>query len=145
MPKLPGHFAIIDEGGADRPFRLVTAPARQFLNTTFTETPGSRSREVRPAALVHPEDAARLGLADGGRVRLGNARGEVVLHVRIAGGMQPGVVIVESIWPNRDFEGDIGINALTSDDPAPPMGGAVFHDTSVWMRAVSAEMPLAAE
>ena len=34
--------------------------------------------------------------------------------------MQPGVVIVESVWPNRDFEGGIGINALTSDDPAPP-------------------------
>jgi anaerobic selenocysteine-containing dehydrogenase len=82
---------------------------------------------------------------DGGRLRLGNARGEVVVHVRIADGMQPGVVVVESIWRNRDFEQGVGINALTSDDPAPPMGGAVFHDTAVWMRAESAAMPLAAE
>src|SRR5947209_3434997 len=92
MPKLPDHFAIIDESGPDYPFRLVAAPARQFLNTTFTETPASRAREGRPTALVHPEDAARLGLMDGGRLRLGNARGEVVVHVRIADGMQPGVV-----------------------------------------------------
>ena len=30
-----------------------------------------------------------------------------------------------------------GINVLTSDDPALPAGGAVFHDTSVWMRALA--------
>jgi hypothetical protein len=35
---------------------------------------------------------------------------------------------------------------LTSDDPALPAGGAVFHDTAVWMRAEQAdEMMLAAE
>ena len=37
------------------------------------------------------------------------------------------------------------INALISDDPAPPLGGAVFHDTAVWLRAAAAELPLAAE
>ena len=129
----------------DRPFRLVTAPARSFLNTSFTETPTSRQREGRPTVLLHPADAARLGIADGDRVRLGNARGEVVLHARLFDGLQPGVVVAESVWPNAAFEGGIGINALTSDDPAPPMGGAVFHDTAVWLRREAAEMPLAAE
>jgi anaerobic selenocysteine-containing dehydrogenase len=90
-------------------------------------------------------DAARLGIADGDRVRLGNMRGEVVLHAHLFDGLQPGIVVAESVWPNAAFEGGIGINALTSDDPAPPMGGAVFHDTSVWLRSAVAEMPLAAE
>jgi anaerobic selenocysteine-containing dehydrogenase len=145
MPSLPDHMAIIDESNAQCPFRLVAAPARQFLNTSFTEMQSSRRREGRPTVLVHPRDAARLGVAEGGRVRLGNARGEVVVHARLFDGLQPGVVVVESIWPNSDFEGGVGINALTSDDPAPPLGGAVFHDTAVWVKAVSAEMPLAAE
>ena len=26
-------------------------------------------------------------------------------------------------------------NVLTSDEPALPAGGAVFHDTAIWMRA----------
>jgi anaerobic selenocysteine-containing dehydrogenase len=143
MPRLPDHHAIIDETGANHPFRLVAAPARQFLNTSFSETPTSRKREGRPEALVHPDDATRLGLIEGGLVRLGNTRGEVVLHVRIVEGLQPGVVVVESIWPNDAFLGGIGINALTSDDPAPPLGGAVFHDTAVWLRAEA--MALAAE
>lgn len=145
MPVLPDHHAIIDEGGEDLPFRLVAAPARQFLNTSFTETPTARRREGKPRAIVHPEDAARLGLIEDGLVRLGNARGEVVVHVRIAEGAQPGVLVVESIWPNADFPGRVGINALTSDDPAPPLGGAVFHDTAVWARAESAALAEAAD
>jgi hypothetical protein len=44
------------------------------------------------------------------------------------------VLVSESIWPSEHFEGGIGINALTSDDPGPPYGGAVFHDTAVWLR-----------
>ncbi|HEX4174052.1 MAG TPA: molybdopterin dinucleotide binding domain-containing protein, partial [Acetobacteraceae bacterium] len=145
MPALPDYMPATEEATPDRPFRMVTAPARHFLNTCFTETPTSRAKEVRPKVLLHPADAARLGIAEGEHVRLGNARGEVVLPARLFDGLQPGVVVVESVWPNAAFEGGIGINALTSDDPAPPMGGAVFHDTAVWLRAVAAEMPLAAD
>ena len=145
MPKLPDHFAIIDDSTTDRPFRLVTAPARGFLNTSFTELAWSQKREVRPSAMLHPDDAVRRGLEEGAKVRLGNERGQVVVHVRITDGMQPGVVIVESVWPNAAFEGGIGINALTSDQPAPPMGGAVFHDTSVWLRAEAVQSPITAE
>jgi anaerobic selenocysteine-containing dehydrogenase len=145
MPTLPDYMPTTDEATAERPFRMVTAPARQFLNTTFTETSTSREREGRPTVLLHPADATRLDIADGERVRLGNARGEVVLHARLFDGLQPGVLVAESVWPNAAFEGGIGINALTSDDPAPPMGGAVFHDTAVWLRSVAAEMPVAAD
>ena len=145
MPALPDHMTAIDDTGPDRPFRLVTAPARSFLNTSFTEMPSGRKREGRPTVLLHADDAARLGIADGAKVRLGNARGEVVLHARIAEGQQQGVLVAESIWPSECFEGGIGINALTSDDPGPPYGGAVFHDTAVWLRAEAMALPLAAE
>jgi anaerobic selenocysteine-containing dehydrogenase len=138
MPRLPDHWGAIDGATRDRPFRLVAAPARNFLNTSFTETPTSRRREGRPTAMLHPEDAARLGVANGGLVALGNAQGEVVVHARVVDGMQPGVVVVESVWPNADFRDGEGINVLTSDAPAAPNGGAVFHDTAVWLRAVAA-------
>ena len=144
MPTLPDHWAATEEATPGHPFRLVAAPARNFLNTSFTETPGSRKREGRPTALVHPDDAARLGITEGGRVTLGNARGTVTVHARLAAGSQPGVIVVESVWPNADFADGVGINALTSDAPAAPNGGAVFHDTAVWMRAEPA-LALAAE
>ena len=69
----------------------------------------------------------------------------ITVHARVTGGMQPGVVVLESIWPNADFIGGKGVNTLTSDDPAPPLGGAVFHDTAVWIKAAAAELAVAAE
>ena len=134
MPALPDHMDVIDSATAEKPFRLVAAPARTFLNSTFTETPSSLKRERRPTALIHPADCAALGVAEGDRVRLGNQRGEVVVHVRPRDGQQRGVVVVEGLWPNRHFENGLGINALTSADPGWPNGGAAFHDTAVWIR-----------
>ena len=134
MPALPDHAELIDAADEEHPFRMVAAPARQFLNSTFTETPGSRARESRPTVMIHPADSARLGIAEGDRVRLGNRRGSIVVHARLFDGLQPGVVVVESIWPNGAFEEGIGVNALTSADAGPPKGGAVFHDTAIWIR-----------
>lgn len=135
MPSLPDHFAVIDERDDTHPFRLITAPSRHFLNSSFTETPTSREKEDRPTALIHPEDCAVLGIDAGDRVRVGNSRGSVVVHADPFDGLQRGVVVVESVWPNTAFEEGIGINALTSADPGPPFGGAVFHDTAIWVRA----------
>jgi len=135
---LPDHVDIIDRATDEKPFRMVTAPARNYLNTSFTETPTSRKREGRPTVMIHPDAAAALGVADGDRVRIGNDQGAVVLHARLFDGVQKGTVIVESVWPNAAFEEGVGINLLTSADSPPPMGGAVFHDTAVWVRALSA-------
>ncbi len=138
MPTLPDHFDVIDVATPDRPFRMVAAPARTFLNSTFTETPGSLRREKRPAVLLHPDDCAALGVGQGDRVRLGNERGAVVVHVEPREGQQRGVVIVEGVWPRRHFVEGVGINALTSGEPGYPHGGAVFHDTAVWIRKAEA-------
>ncbi len=131
MPRLPDHWDVIENATAEMPFRLVTAPARQFLNSSFTETPTSRRRESRPTVMIHSMDATRLGVTDGARVELSNTRGQVRLHAEIFDGLQPGVVVAESIWPNAAFEGGVGINALTGADPGAPTGGAAFHDNRV--------------
>jgi anaerobic selenocysteine-containing dehydrogenase len=134
LPAYPDHVAVIDEGDAGQPFRLIAAPSRSFLNTSFNNTPSSIAREGRPTALVHPEVLKGLNLGDGDRVRIGNRRGSVVVHARGFDGLQRRVVvIVEGLWPNHAFEEGIGINLLTSADPGLPRGGAVFHDTSVWL------------
>ncbi len=134
MPALPDHWEVLDEACEERPFRMATSPARSFLNSSFTETPGSLQREGRPTVKIGGDDARALGLADGDRARIGNEQGETILHVEIEDGPRPGVVIVESVWPNDAFETGIGINALTSAEPAAPVGGGVFHDTAVWIR-----------
>ena len=84
---------------------------------------------------MHPDDLAALGIADGARVRMGNERGEITLAAEAFEGVLRGVVIVESIAPNDQFEGGWGINTLTSAVQAAPYGGAPFHDNHVWIRA----------
>jgi anaerobic selenocysteine-containing dehydrogenase len=134
MPRLPDHWDVNEKADTAHPFRLATSPARSYLNSSFNEMPSSRRREGRPRAKIHPADLARLGLADGAKIRMGNERGEIILHAEAFDGMQPGVVIVESIPPNSQFEGGEGLNTLTRAFQVAPFGGAAFHDNHCWIK-----------
>jgi anaerobic selenocysteine-containing dehydrogenase len=134
LPEFPDHVELIESADADHPFRLATSPSRSFLNSTFAETQSSKSKEKRPELLIHPEDAAGLGIANGDKVKLGNHRGEVAMPARLDAGQRRGVVIHEGLWPNSAFENGEGINTLTGADSCAPYGGAAFHDTRVWVR-----------
>ncbi|MGX1497523.1 anaerobic selenocysteine-containing dehydrogenase [Labrenzia sp. MBR-25] len=136
MPELPDQWDSIELADEQHPFRLVTSPARSFLNSTFNETDGSRKKEGRPEVWLRPEEAERFGIEDGAKVKMGNRRGVVTLHARHVATVAPGTVISEGIWPNDAFEDGRGINTLTGADPVAPYGGAAFHDTAVWVRAV---------
>ena len=134
MPTLPDYWPVNEEVDADHPFKLATSPARNFLNSSFTETPTSRARENRPTVLIHPDDAQSLGVADGDVVLLGNARGRTRLHARVFSGANRGVLISEGVWPASAFLDGWGINVLTGADSVAPFGGAAFHDNKVWAR-----------
>jgi anaerobic selenocysteine-containing dehydrogenase len=84
--------------------------------------------------MMHPDDAAACGIADGDRIVVGNKRGMVRLHAKLFEGVRRGVVIAESIWPNSAYEDGCGINSLTGADAIAPYGGAAFHDNKVWVR-----------
>lgn len=134
MPPLPDHWEVINGTDAEHPYRLIAPPAHNFLNTSFTETPRSRSREHGPRAKLHTSDAVELGVLDGDTVEIGNHQGCIVVQAEVVEGVALGVVVLEGIWPNSDFQGGVGVNALISAEPGAPAGGAVFHDTAVWVR-----------
>jgi anaerobic selenocysteine-containing dehydrogenase len=138
MPTFPDHLAVIEAPTPEHPFRLVAAPSRQFLNSTFTETPTSVRRQVRPTALLHPETMRQMGLEEGSLARIGNRRGSVLVHVAARAGQHPGTIVVEGIWPHRHWREGLGVNVLLGADPAPPNGGAAVHDTAVWLEAAEA-------
>ena len=91
--------------------------------------------EKRPCAKLHPDDMQRYGLVDESVIRVGNAQGEIRLHAQRFDGVQPGTLVIESLWPNANFIGGLGVNTLVSSEPGKPAGGAVFHDTAVWAKA----------
>jgi anaerobic selenocysteine-containing dehydrogenase len=138
MPSLPDHWTIIEEADDAHPFRLATSPSRSFLNTSFNETPSSQAREGKASVLMHPLDAASLGIANGDAVTLGNVRGETTLVARLFEGLRRGVLVAESVHPNHDHIGGRGINTLTGAEAVAPIGGAAFHDNRVWVKKAAA-------
>ncbi|HRK24493.1 MAG TPA: molybdopterin-dependent oxidoreductase [Beijerinckiaceae bacterium] len=134
LPGLPDHADLIEATDEDHSFRLATSPARSFLNSTFTETPTSMGRERQPSLLIHPADAGENGIADGDAVEIGNRRGTVFLTARLFDGVQRGVVIAESIFPNASHREGRGINTLIGADSIAPYGGAAVHDCAIWLK-----------
>jgi anaerobic selenocysteine-containing dehydrogenase len=134
IPWLPDHWTIIEEADEAHPFRLATSPSRSFLNSSFNETPSSKAREGAPSVMIHPADAAALAIADGDPVTLGNVRGETTLTAKLFDGVRRGVLIAESVHPNKAHIGGRGINMLTGAEAVAPYGGAAFHDNKVWMK-----------
>jgi anaerobic selenocysteine-containing dehydrogenase len=143
MPGLPDHWNVIEETDDAHPFRLATSPSRGFLNTSFNETPSSQAREGKASVMIHPLDAASLGIAEGDAVTLGNMRGETTLIAKLFEGVRRGVLIAESIHPNRDHIGGKGINTLTGAEAVAPIGGAAFHDNKVWIKKAAPIAPAA--
>jgi anaerobic selenocysteine-containing dehydrogenase len=136
MPRFADHWDVTERVDSTTPFRLATSPARAFLNSSFSETAGSQKRHPEPSVMIHPADAAELNIAVGSLVRLGNARGEVILKAEVFDGMPRGVLIAEGIHANASHRNGAGINTLIGSDPVRPFGGAAFHDTAVWAQPV---------
>lgn len=134
MPAFPDHWNVIDEKTVENPFRLITPPSQNFLNSTFSETKTSRIKERSPEVLIHPKVMRKLGIAEGELVRIGNERGSVVLNAVTAKQQHEDTLVVEGIWPASTFLEGKGINTLVSSEPGYPNNGAVFHDTSVWLK-----------
>jgi anaerobic selenocysteine-containing dehydrogenase len=141
MPTLPDHWATIEEADEAHPFRLATSPSRSFLNTSFNETPSSQAREGAPSVMIHPLDAASLDIAEGDAVTLGNMRGETTLVAKLFEGVRRGVLIAESVHPNKTHIGGRGINMLTGAEAVAPVGGAAFHDNKVWVKKAVPAIP----
>ena len=137
LPPLPDHWDATDPVNEQHPFRLVTPPARNFLNSTFNNMPTSLKKEVKPQLLIHPDDARDYNIIDASSVTVGNQLGELELSAKLFDGLQRGVVIAEGLWGLDAHKGGKGINQLVSAEAAAPAGGAVFHDSAVWLRAQS--------
>jgi len=73
---------------------------------------------------MHPADAARRGLADGGRVRVRSRAGEVEVALRVSDEVAPGVVSLPHGWGHARpgvalrvaaAAGGASVNDLTDD------------------------------
>ncbi len=101
----------------------------------------------RCTALIHPVDAARLGLQDGEQADLRNGARTVRAQVQISADMMPGVVSLPHGW-GHDLPGarlsvaaqrpGANLNALLDDQLRDPLSGnAVLGGVAIEMTAVA--------
>ena len=102
-PSLP------DEGR----LQLLTPKSHYFLNSTFANMPRQRQSQGEPAVTLHGEDAARLGLAAGERVRLSDGRASFTAVLKVSDGVRPGIASFEGKWWENGAEDAPGMNRLT--------------------------------
>ncbi|MGH7037442.1 MAG: molybdopterin-containing oxidoreductase family protein [Stellaceae bacterium] len=116
---------------ADRarwPLRLLTAPGYFQSHTIFSGNAFLRRREGPPFCVLHPDDAAARGLADGARVRLFNDRAAIGLVLRVSDEVRPGIILVPGQRP--DGETLTGtVNMLCSDRFTDLGEGATYQST----------------
>jgi anaerobic selenocysteine-containing dehydrogenase len=102
----------------------------------------------RGAALLHPQDAQRLGLADGAQALLAGPGGSVQVHISLSDSLMPGVVCLPHGW-GHDLPGaqlrvaalqpGANLNAVLDDSDRDPLSGnAVLSGTAVTLTALAA-------
>jgi anaerobic selenocysteine-containing dehydrogenase len=113
------------------PLALITPPARNFLNTSFANSPRFLAQEKSPSVLIHPVDAATRGITDDHTVRIFNERGEFHARAVISDRVRPGVVMASSIWWRKFSPDGRNCNEVTSQELTDMGGGATFYDCLV--------------
>jgi anaerobic selenocysteine-containing dehydrogenase len=144
LPPLPGYRSEVSGNGKEKlPFKLLTPPAHHFLNTSFGASEASRRRAGgEPKVMLHPEDAARLGIADGDLVEADNDLGRTQLLAWVTEATQPGVLIAEGTWWPWHGRSGRGINALTSARLTSLGGGSTFYNNRVSLRRLGPGKPV---
>ena len=101
--------AWVDE--RQRPGELVLVGRRHLRsnNSWMNDLPSLAKGPDRARLLVHPQDATRLGLADGGRVAVRSRVGRVIAVVHVSDEVMPGVVSLPHGFAR------VNANALTDD------------------------------
>jgi len=130
---LPDHvpnYELAAPGGR-YPLAMISPPARNFLNSTFVNVQSLRDIEAEPVLEIHPEDAARRGIADGALVRVFNDRGHYHCKARVSPRARPGVVNGLGIWWRKLGLNGTNVNELTSQHLTDLGRAPVFYDCLV--------------
>jgi len=84
---------------SEYPMLLVSGARRAGSYNTWTHNlPELMKRLGGNHATIHPADAARLGVEDGGRVRIVTATGELTIEAKLSADVREGVVAVHQFW-----------------------------------------------
>lgn len=118
----------------DLPFRLLTPGIPQRVNSSFYNVKYIRGFNAYECE-INPQDAERLHIRMGDRVRLSNQRGEAFFVARLTTRVNPGVVKTPKCnWRSTNPYGrGTNSNTLTTSKLTDMGGCSAYHSTRVNM------------
>lgn len=131
----------------ERPAAIVLVGRRHLRsnNSWMHNVPALTGGTNRCTLHIHPEDAARLGLADGAAVRVKGAGGEVVAPAEVTDAVRRGVVSLPHGWghdrpgtrmSHAALEPGVNVNQLLDGSLLDPLSGtAVLNGVPVELAA----------
>jgi anaerobic selenocysteine-containing dehydrogenase len=119
---------------AEFPFVLSAGERRSFTANTIMRNPEWRRKDRSGALRMSPADALRVGVSEGGRVRVSTQRGSAEVLVEISDRMQPGHVALPNglglDFPNAagaSVPTGVAPNELTRSEDRDWVAGTPWH------------------
>jgi anaerobic selenocysteine-containing dehydrogenase len=116
------------------PFVLAAGERRTSTANTIYRDPNWRRKDMAGALRMNPQDAARLGIADGGRARVTTKRGSALAVVELTDTLQPGHVTLPNghglSWTDesgREAVYGVAPNELTASEDRDWLAGTPWH------------------
>jgi predicted molibdopterin-dependent oxidoreductase YjgC len=120
------HEGPVEKPDAEFPLTLTTGRRLESFNTGVQTTGYDSPLHFGETLDLSPEDAARLGIADGSLVRVTSRRGSLTAPARVDLGLRAGVVFMTLHFPD-----DVATNVLTINASDPKSGTAEFKACAV--------------
>jgi anaerobic selenocysteine-containing dehydrogenase len=132
--ELDGLASEPERVNADFPLILSAGERRSFTANTIIRNPAWRKKDRAGALRMHPDDAKRAGVEDGGRVRLSTRRGSAEVSVEVSDRMQPGHISLPNglglDFPDASGERvatGVSPNELTRSEDRDWLAGTPWH------------------
>jgi len=132
------HLPPAEMPDHDYPFLLNTGRLPHQWHTMTKTGKVAKLNKLNPGPFVeiHPDDAARLRIADGDAIEIGSRRGRAVLPAAISDRVRPGNCFAPFHW-NDGFGEYLAINAVTNDAVDPISNQPEFKACAVTLAKVA--------
>jgi len=124
------HDPPVEQPDAEFPLLLTTGRRLESFNTGVQTSGYDSPLHFGETLDISPEDAEKLGVADGGIVSIVSRRGRVSAPARIDTALRPGLVFMTLHFPD-----EVATNQLTIDVSDPKSGTAEFKACAVRVEA----------
>jgi anaerobic selenocysteine-containing dehydrogenase len=124
----PPQGAADGEAGTAKRFPLLGTTRRpaEFVHTRFKDLAPLEHMYPEPRVMVHPADAAALGITADWPVEVRSPHGKMRARALVSEQIGPGVVAVDYGWGNPT-DSSSNLNGLTRDDCWDPISGGTPH------------------